>query len=133
MTHLPPVSFELREKYLLVVGHGARNSFTEMVEASSMISRKVQETNSRFLLVDYRYLKVNVAMNQAFNIVKRYELKQPEIKTLTMAAVFEGQGLEFGRYWQKVGIQRGFYIEVFIDIEEAERWLLGKIESETAG
>src|SRR5688572_22897573 len=114
------VSFELREKYLLVLGHGKRDDLTSMAKASAEIYEKVLETKSRYLLVDYRNLQINVHMSEAFNIVKRYEAIQPQLKNLIIAAVFEGRGLEFGRYWKDVGRQRGFFIEIFEDIMVAE-------------
>src|SRR5688572_14168829 len=120
------VSFELKESYLLVIGNGSRDNLASMVEASTMIYEKVRETQVRYLLVDYR----KVQMNEAFNIVKRYEAAQPELKKLTIAAVFQGEGIEFGRYWQEISRQRGFFIEIFEDIEAAEKWL--KIQTGTS-
>jgi hypothetical protein len=124
------VSFELKEHYLLVIGNGSRDNLASMVEASNMIYEKVQQTQVQHLLVDYRKLQINVQMNEAFNIVKRYEVAQPELKELTIAAVFEAGGIEFGKYWQKIGQQRGFFIEIFEDIEVAEKWLLAQLKKE---
>jgi hypothetical protein len=118
------VSFEVKELYLLVVGHGSRDSLASMVEASAQIFEKVRETQRRFLLVDYRNLQINVRMTEAFNIVKRYEVAQPGLKDITIAAVFGGNGVEFGKYWREVGLQRGFFIEMFQDIDQAEEWLI---------
>lgn len=119
----PRVTFEERDGYLLVVGHGARNSLAEMTEAASEIYRKVEETKQRFLLVDYRKLKINVHMGEAFNIVKRYEVSQPGLKNAVIAAVFGEQGADFGIYWKEVGKRRGFTIESFDSMEAAELWL----------
>src|SRR5882762_9987092 len=121
---LPLVSFELKEKYLLITGLGKRDSLAEMVEASAQIYAKVRETTSRYLLVDYRKLQINVHLSEAFNIVKRYETIQPELKNVIIAAVFKGKGLEFGNYWKEIALQRGFFIEIFEDLKIAESWLL---------
>ena len=125
---LPLVSFELRPKYLLVVGHGKRDNLISMVEASELIAKKIAETDSRYLLVDYRNLQINVHMTEAFNIVKRYESAQPELKKITIAAVFSGSGLEFGNYWKDIALKRGFFITIFQDMEIAEAWLLKETE-----
>ena len=82
-----PVSFEVREKYLLVIGRGKRETFKEMVMASEMVYAKTIETKTRFLLVDYRDLEVNLNMSEAVNMVKRSEAVQPEFKNLTGAIV----------------------------------------------
>ncbi len=124
---LPLVSFELREKYLLVVGHGKRDDFTSMAEASSLVYQKIIETGSRYLLVDYRKLEINVGIVEAFNIVKRYETKLPELKDIVIAAAFEIQNITFANYWKEIGEKRGFYIQIFVDLDVAESWLLKEI------
>lgn len=118
------VSFELREKYLLVVGHGRRDNLSMMAQASARIYEEVRATGSRFLLVDFRELQINVHMSEAFNIVKRYEVVQPELKNLVMAVAFSEKGLMFGQYWKDIARQRGFTIEIFTDLVLAEDWLL---------
>jgi hypothetical protein len=126
---IPLVSFEQREKYLLVTGHGKRDSLAEMAQAAQQIYEKILETGTHYLLVDYRKLQINLHMNEAFNIVRRYEAIQPLLKEIIIAAVFEGEGLEFGNYWKEVGRQRGFFIEIFQDINLAEEWLLSQRNS----
>jgi hypothetical protein len=90
---IPLVSFENREKYLLVIGHGKRDNLAAMARASQEIYEKILETGTHHLLVDYRKLQINLHMNEAFNIVRRYEIIQPLLKEIIIAAVFEGEGL----------------------------------------
>jgi hypothetical protein len=123
----PLVTFELRDKYLLVTGHGTRNSLSSMVEASEIIFNKLHETGKNFLLVDYTRLLINVHLAEAFNIVKRYETARPELKRILIAAAFSTTGIEFGNYWKEIGTKRGFSIEIFDDLEKAERWLLDRV------
>lgn len=118
------VTFDLKEKYLLVNGHGKRENLASMVEASAQIYAKVMETGSRYLLVDYRNLQISAHLCEAFNIVKRYEAVQPQLKNVIVAAVFQGNSLEFGTCWRDISQQRGFRFEVFEDIQVAEQWLL---------
>lgn len=127
--NVPKVTFELKDGFLLVVGHGARNNLQEMNEAASEIYRKMDETQCYFLLVDYSELEINVHMAEAFNIVKRYELAQPDLKKATIAAVFSGAGTEFGKFWKEVGRKRGFTIESFDTIELAKEWLKSKMKA----
>ena len=124
----PLVSFELREKYLFVIGHGKRDNLAAMAEAAALIYEKVLETNSKYLLVDYRDLQINVHMSEAFNIVKRYEVVQPQLKELIIATAFNKRGLEFGQYWKDISRQRGFFIEIFEDLDAAEKWLLDQMK-----
>ncbi|MCW5910980.1 MAG: hypothetical protein KIT62_07895 [Cyclobacteriaceae bacterium] len=122
----PLVTFDLREHYLLVTGHGARNSLAEMVTTASLIFQKAEETNSRKMLVDYRLLDIKVNLNEAFNIVKAYERKIPGLRNIVVAAVFEPHHRPFAGYWQELSERRGFTIRVFEDFAEAERWLVLK-------
>jgi hypothetical protein len=125
----PLVTFELHDKYLVVKGHGQRNSLSSMVEASEMIFHKLHETGKHYLLVDYTRLEINVHMAEAFNIVKRYETAQPELKSILIAAAFSTRGMDFGNYWKEIGGKRGFSIEIFDNLTRAEEWLLGQIKS----
>lgn len=124
----PLVTFDLKEKYLLVNGHGKRDNLASMVEASAQIYAKVMETDSRYLLVDYRNLQISVHLCEAFNIVKRYEAVQPQLKKVIVAAVFHGNSIEFGAYWRDISQQRGFKFEIFEDMHAAEKWLLEQSE-----
>jgi hypothetical protein len=123
----PLVSFELREKYLLVIGHGKRDNFKDMVVVSEMVYAKALETKCHFLLLDYRSLYINLNMNEAVNIVKRSEAVQPEYKSLTAATVLGPPGVEFGQFWRHLAIQRGFNVAVFEDFDKAENWLMEQI------
>lgn len=118
------ISFELRSKYLLVVGHGSRNDIATMEKASAQILDKAIETMSSCLLVDYRNLKINVKLSEAFNIVKHYEETHPHLKSIFIAGVFSTSNLEFGKLWTEIGRKRGFTMEFFYDMLSAEQWLL---------
>ncbi len=123
---LPPVTFELKEHYLLVTGYGARKSLKEMVDTANLIMKKAQETKSTKMLVDYRKLDIQVRITDAFNIVKTYEQNLPELRNIVVAGVFEAHHRDFANYWQEVSATRGFTIKVFEDFNEADKWLVGK-------
>jgi hypothetical protein len=124
----PLVSFQLKDKFLLVIGHGKRDNFSSMAEASALIYDKILETKIQYLLVDYTKLEINVNLTEAFNIIKRYESILPGLKNTLIAAAFDSRGLPFANYWKEVGEKRGFTIKIFDDIGIAEQWLLSKIE-----
>ncbi len=119
----PLVTFELRGSYLFILGHGRRDNLASLAEASSEIYAKILETKCNYVLVDYRTTIFNLHLNEAFNIIKRYETVLPNLKQVTIAAVFKPTDLEFGNYWKEIGGKRGFFIEVFEEIEKAEQWL----------
>ena len=124
----PLVSFELREKYLLVIGNSKRDNFKDMVIVSEMVYAKALETKSRYLLMYYRSLYINLNMNEAVNIVKRSEAVHPQFKSLTVATVVGPSGVEFGQFCRHLAAQRGFNVEVFEDFDKAENWLMEQIQ-----
>jgi len=123
---LPPVTFELKDHYLLVTGHGVRNSLAGMVDSANLIMKKAHETNSTKMLVDFRQLDIQVRITEAFNIVKTYEQSLPELRNIIVAAVFESHHRAFASYWQEVSSKRGFTIKTFENFAEAEKWLVRK-------
>jgi len=123
---LPLVTFELNKDYLIVVGHGTRNNLTSMSQAAKQIFEKATETNSNKMLVDYRTLKIELKMTEAFNIVKRYEASIPDLKKIKIAVAFSHEGMAFGKYWMDISKKRGFNIEIFDDFEKARTWLLAQ-------
>jgi hypothetical protein len=129
----PPITFEVREKYLLVVGHGRRDNLLQMTEAADKIVKTAVEYDRYFMLVDYRKLEVDVSMSEAFNIVRGYEAHQPDLRKIVVAAVFDRnenpRGWAFGNFWKEIGEKRGFHIEIFDDIAVAEKWLLKQVAS----
>jgi hypothetical protein len=127
---LPLVSFELYNNYLLVIGHGVRDSNASMIEATVATYQKILETQSQFLLVDYRKVEIDLDHVQAFNLIKTYESKMPQLHQVTAACVFNDTSKEFALYWQSIGRKRGFDIFIFETLEDAERWLKEKMSTE---
>ena len=129
----PLFRFEVREKYLFVVGLGKRDNLLQMTEAADRIVKTAKEHDRWLMLVDYRKLEIDVSLSDAFNIVRGYETNQPDLRKITVAAVFDRnenpKGWAFGQFWKEVGDQRGFHIEIFEDMDEAEKWLLTKVSS----
>ncbi len=128
----PLATFEVKEKYLLVTGHGRRDNLLMMADTAAKIVAKAVEVNRKYMLVDYRELEINVYMGDAYNIVKNYEANQPELRHITVAAAFDKKDMEFANFWKDVSRKRGFTIEVFDNLLLAERWLLQRIETEVS-
>lgn len=121
------VSFEQREGYLLIRGHGVRNSIQSISKASEITYAKVLETKSRYLLIDYRVVTGKLPKTEAFNLIRKYESSMPFFGLAVAACVFGEGSMEFAQYWQQIGRQRGFDINLFPTLKEAEQWLLNKI------
>lgn len=121
------VGFELKQDYLLVKGFGIRDTNSSMLEATLTTYKKIKETGSRYLLVDYREVQIKLDHVQAFNLIRTYETNLPQFGSITAACVFNDEAKEFALYWQQIGRQRGFDIFLFETLSDAEEWLLQKI------
>lgn len=124
------VGFEVMQDYLLVKGFGIRDTNASMLEATITTYKKILETQSRFLLVDYRNVKIDLDHVQAFNLIRTYEGSMPQLHQITASCVFNDGSKDFALYWQSIGRQRGFDIFIFETLEEATQWLQEKILSE---
>jgi hypothetical protein len=120
------VSFELYEHYLLIKGHGLRDSAQAMDEASKAIYKKVESLQAQRLLVDYREVKITLPLSAAFNLIRNYDSAMPFLKDSVAAVVFSEDGLTFGRYWCEVGNLRGYRIKIFQSLADAESWLMSE-------
>lgn len=122
----PQVTFEQKDHYLLVTGHGERNDFASIVNATNQINEMVVTLKNKYLLVDYREVKFNTPITNVFDVIRIYESKMPDFKNLIVAAVLSNLNSTFGKYWGEIAQQRGFNFMVFEDFESAEKWLLEK-------
>lgn len=124
------VTFELFADYLLIEGHGVRNSDAEMFQTATAVYNKIVETESRYLLIDYRKVHLNLNHVQAFNLIRTYESNMPQLHQVTAVCVFNNESENFASYWQYIGRQRGFDIVIFKTLEEAKQWLTNKIRTD---
>ena len=122
----PNVTFEKRDHYILATGQGVRNDLTTIIEGTKKIQEIVNQYGLQYVLSDYREVIFNVSSTEAFNIVKVYESKLPEIKGVIIAAVISREFLDLLKFWESICQRRGFMYKVFTEIDEAEKWLLSQ-------
>lgn len=118
-----PVTFEIRDGYLLVIATGQRTSLAGMVNNTSLVYSKAVEVNRRKILLDGRGLEFHINRTEAFNLIKMYEGKFPDSRSIKLAGVFNKNQFELVSLWQEIGAKRGFEIKIFQDFSEAENWL----------
>lgn len=117
---------ELRDLYLLVTGHGSRNSLNKVLEGTQQIAKAIAETNCRYLLVDYSKVTTKLPVADAFNIVRIYESKVSEFQHIVMAIVINPDEEQFESFWEKICRMRGYQFKIFTDLHVAENWLKDK-------
>ena len=119
------ITFEKRDKYLLILGEGHRNGTLVVQEGSKKMYEEILRTNSKFILIDYRKVHFEMGHTDVYNVIRFYESKLPLLSGVVVAAVFNKNNIDLGRTWTDVGTARGFNFKVFSDFDEAEKWLLG--------
>lgn len=128
----PLISFEQRENYLLITGHGERNDFISIVDSTKNIHDVVMGLENKYVLLDYSQVKFNIPQTNVFDIVRIYETKMPDLKQVVAAVVVSQLNSEIGVYWKTIAQQRGFNFRVFNNYSNAEKWLAEKKNSAQA-
>lgn len=116
--------FQQKENYLLAVASGVRNHFSEVVEGTFQLSEAARKMNATHILGDYRDVRFNVPLVDAFNLVKVYEHRFKHFHKIVMATVVNSEDLELAKFWESICNKRGFKTAVFLTIEDADKWLL---------
>ena len=115
------INFEKKDKYLLITGEGElSHSPGRWKEVYSII----EETQSRLVLVDNRKVNFNIPNVDAFNSIRFYESKFPELTGVSCAVVLNEENISLGHFWRDLAKSRGFNFQIFRDAVSAENWLL---------
>lgn len=115
---------ELKEDYLQVVGSGERNSLTELIENTRMLTKAIEKFDTERILADYRKVKFNISFPDIFNVIKSYDQEIDESKNIKAVIVINSKSLEIVDFWKELGRKRNYNFEVFLEMAEAENWLL---------
>ena len=113
-----------KDDYLIVTEVGERTSLQEIVKDVKTVYEAAKGYDKRYILADFSRVNNAVPLTDAFNIVKIFENKFPELSQLTISYVANENNLNLIKFWEYVSNQRGFEIKVFTDFDEAEEWLL---------
>lgn len=118
------LTFEQQEYYLLVTSHGVRSDFKSVVEATLKINEMAGKTTTPFLLMDYRKVKFNLPITNAFDLIRIYESQMTHFKNITIASIITDDNIEIAELWRELSQKRGFRFMTFTNIQEGEDWLI---------
>ena len=116
-------TLELKEGYLIITVEGVRNDFDSLVVGTKKINEAAQAYNVNYILADYRKLRYDVPMADAFNLVKMFEQDLPLFDKIVISAIANPLDLELAKFWESICIKRGYQYKVFTDLEEGEEWI----------
>ncbi len=121
-------NIEVKNGYLLVTAKGDRNDFMSVINGTKIINEAAKLHNINYVLADYRFIKYNVPLSDAFNLVKLFDQKIPSFGNLTIGAVTNEHNMELAKYWESICHKRGYHYKVFPTFQEAEDWILMQIK-----
>jgi hypothetical protein len=112
------------KNYLKVVSQGERSQFSVVLQNAEKIHNAIQASDKKLILLDYRLTIFKMPHNEAFNLLKVFELKLTEFKEVKMAAIINPRTEEIGSFWASICRKRGFDYSIFQNESEALQWLL---------
>ncbi|WP_185152488.1 hypothetical protein, partial [Fulvivirga aurantia] len=115
---------EQRKDYLFIQASGIRNNFSQVIIGTIKLSQLAEKFKATHIMADYRDVSFNVPLTEAFNLVKLYELKVSTFQKIVLSTIVNHADLEIAKFWESICKKRGFNNAVFLNIEEAESWLL---------
>jgi hypothetical protein len=110
--------------YLKVVSQGDRTDFGVVVRNAEKIHTAIQSSKKELILLDYTKTIFKMPHNEAFNLLKVFELKLTNFRTVKMGIIINPRTEEIGSFWASICQKRGFDFKIFQDAKEAEAWLL---------
>lgn len=119
-----PVSISEESQYLRVTSQGNRSDFVEIINNASKIHEAIQKSSKRLILLDFTNTHFYIPNNEAYNLVKVFELKLTTFKEVKMAAIVNSQSKEIAYFWSAICQSRNFQYRIFKEEAEALEWLL---------
>jgi len=113
--------------YLKVVSQGERTKFSLVLQNAEKIHKSIQASDKNLILLDYRLTIFKMPHNEAFNLLKVFELKLTEFKEVKMAIIINPRTQEIGSFWASICQRRGFDFKIFQEEQEAKDWLLAEV------
>lgn len=117
---------ELKEDYMLVTASGVRRNFMDIIDGTIKIYEASQALKVNRIFADYRKVRYEVSMAEAFNLIRYYENKLPEFYNMSIASISNPKDLEIAKFWEAICIKRGFNAAVFTEYAIAEKWILSQ-------
>jgi hypothetical protein len=112
--------------FLKVISEGERTEFGLVLQNAEKIHKAIQASAKKLILLDYRLTIFKMPHNEAFNLLKVFELKLTDFKEVKMAVIINPRTTEIGSFWVSICTKRGFDCQIFQGEEEAKVWLLGE-------
>lgn len=123
----PTATITDKGDYLIVTEIGERTSLLDIVEDVKTVYEAAKAYDNKYLLVDFHQVNNIVPQTDAFNLVRIFESKFPDLSDLTFSYITNAENLQLVKFWEHISNQRGFKIKVFTNFDEAQNWLISEI------
>jgi hypothetical protein len=122
------LEFHIKDSVLFVISDGTRRSLDDSINNTAIISEELKKSGCSKLFLDYRKSHFKLSFNEAFNLLRVYELKFSEFQSKRMAVLLSKEDQELGEYWADLCQQRGYNYAVFTDYDRALSYLEENVE-----
>ncbi|NOT74207.1 MAG: hypothetical protein HOP08_04705 [Cyclobacteriaceae bacterium] len=116
---------EKRPSYIFIKAKGVRKNLISISESTHQVLQLMEEFHCDYILGDYRETSTPISTTDAFNLSRLYEVDDATFRRLNIAMVVSSKEEPLYHSWEEFCIRRGFNYRIFLDIKEAEKWLLG--------
>lgn len=117
-------SYAVNDKYLfLIAEEGTRNSLGEAAASTKQLAKIIEDSQWDKVLMDYRKVKFNVNVTDAFNITRYYD-QFPIFAKVKIASLINVDTVALAESWLEYSRKRGYNFSFFLDFEQAEGWLM---------
>ena len=121
------VSFTDKGHYLLVKSAGSVATVDDILEHAKIILNELGKCKHKKMLVDTTEVNRPKKLLYYYEAVQRFITELPvTIRSLTIAIVVAAEYEELGKFFETTAINRGLQYHVFISMEEAQNWLVGR-------
>lgn len=117
------VFYEKRDTYIYLKVSGVRSSTAQLLEGTQLVYDLAKKNNCNYVLCDFTEIEFRLNMAEAFNLVRIYETRFEDFKSLSLAGVVNSEFEDIAGFWEKISIKRGFNNKSFTSVEKAAKWL----------
>lgn len=112
---------ENQANYLKVVASGRDDSLKEVISYSDAVMSAALEFSCKKILCDERELEYALSVSDTFELAEKVSLFASKLRKI--AIVCNKDFLKDGKFYETVATNRGLFVRVTSDYDEAIAWL----------
>lgn len=117
------ISFQIKseERFLKVVAKGKDDDLNQVLDYSNAVIEAAIQNNSKKILCDERELEYSISITDTYQLAEAASLYASSLSKI--AIVCDPKYLVDGKFYETVASNRGLFVRVTANFEEAVDWL----------